>query len=246
MTAFTKLTMIETRLFFRDLMAVGLGLGLAPILLVVLGLVPTFREPIPGLDGLRTIDIYVPVLVAVAVATFGVFILPQLMAGYRAKGVLRRMRTTPVQPGTLLGAQLVMGTAMTVGLLLIMLVIARLAFAVALPQNILAYLVSFVLATAATGAVGLVVAALAPSAASANGIGMVLYFPMLFFAGLWIPRANMHPILLTISDFTPLGAGVASLQDAAVGDWPQLLHVAVMVGWTVLAGALAARVFRWE
>ena len=246
MTAFTKLTIIETRLFFRDLMAVGLGLGLAPILLIVLGLVPAFREPIPGLDGLRTIDIYLPVIVAVAVATFGVFILPQLTAGYRAKGVLRRMRTTPVQPATLLGAQLAMGSAMTVGLMLIMLAIARLAFDVALPQNVLAYLVSFVLATAATGAVGLVVAALAPSAAGANGIGMALYFPMLFFAGLWIPRASMHPILVTISDFTPLGAGVASLQDAAAGSWPQLLHVAVMLGWTVLAGALAAKFFRWE
>jgi len=246
MTAFTKLTIIETRLFFRDLMAVGLGLGLAPILLIVLGLVPAFREPIPGLDGLRTIDIYLPVIVAVAVATFGVFILPQLTAGYRAKGVLRRMRTTPVQPATLLGAQLAMGSAMTVGLMLIMLAIARLAFDVALPQNVLAYLASFVLATAATGAVGLVVAALAPSAAGANGIGMALYFPMLFFAGLWIPRASMHPILVTISDFTPLGAGVASLQDAAAGSWPQLLHVAVMLGWTVLAGALAAKFFRWE
>jgi hypothetical protein len=52
--------------------------------------------------------------------------------------------------------------------------------------------------------------------------------------------------LRRISDFTPLGAGVQSLADATAGQWPQLLHVAVMVGWTVLAGGLAARFFRWE
>ncbi|WP_157008845.1 ABC transporter permease [Agromyces laixinhei] len=246
MTALTKLTTTETKLFFRDPMNVALGLGLAPILLIILGLVPAFREPIADLGGVRTIDLYMPILVAVAIATFGVFILPQLTAGYRAKGVLRRMRTTPVKPATLLGAQLVMGTVMTVGLMVLLLAIARLAFGVALPQNVLAYLVSFVLATAATGALGLVVAALAPSASSANGIGLALYFPMLFFAGLWIPRASMHPILVTISDFTPLGAGVASLQDAAAGEWPQLLHLAVLLGWTLVAGALAARFFRWE
>lgn len=246
MTALIKLTTTETKLFFRDAMAVALGLGLAPVLLIILGLVPTFREPIAELDGLRTIDLYLPILVAVAIATFGVFILPQLTAGYRAKGVLRRMRTTPVQPATLLGAQLVMGTVMTVGLMVLMVAIARLAFDVALPLNVFAYLVAFVLATAATGAIGLVIAAIAPSAASANGIGMALFFPMLFFAGLWIPRESMHPLLVTISDFTPLGAGVASLQDATAGDWPQLLHLAVMLGWTILAGSLAARFFRWE
>ncbi|WP_139417942.1 ABC transporter permease [Agromyces laixinhei] len=246
MTALTKLTTTETKLFFRDPMNVGVGLGLAPVLLIALGLIPSFREPSADLGGLRVIDLYVPIAVALAIATFALTILPQLTAGYRAKGVLRRMRTTPITPATLLGAQLLMCTAMTVGLMVALLAIARLAFAAPVPQNVLGYLVSFVLATAATGAVGLIVAALAPSSMSASGIGMVLFFPMLFFAGLWIPREKMNAVLLTISDFSPLGAGVASLQDAAAGDWPQLLHLAVMLGWTIVAGALAARFFRWE
>jgi ABC-2 type transport system permease protein len=56
----------------------------------------------------------------------------------------------------------------------------------------------------------------------------------------------MNAVLRRISDFTPLGAGVQSLQDAAAGHWPQLLHIGVMVGWTIVAGGLAARYFRWE
>jgi ABC-2 type transport system permease protein len=56
----------------------------------------------------------------------------------------------------------------------------------------------------------------------------------------------MPEVLRRISDLTPLGAGVQSLTDAAAGQWPQLLHVAVMLGWTLLTGGLAARYFRWE
>jgi ABC-2 type transport system permease protein len=95
-------------------------------------------------------------------------------------------------------------------------------------------------------AVGLLVAALAPSGKSASAIGTLVFFPLVFFAGLWLPRAGMNDVLRTISDFTPLGAGVQSLQDTTAGQWPQLLHVAVMIGWTIVAGGLAARYFRWE
>ena len=81
---------------------------------------------------------------------------------------------------------------------------------------------------------------------SAGAIGTVLFFPFVFFAGLWIPRDSMTDALRTISDFTPLGAGVQALQDATTGQWPQPLHLAVMLGWTIAAGGLAARYFRWE
>jgi ABC-2 type transport system permease protein len=73
-----------------------------------------------------------------------------------------------------------------------------------------------------------------------------VFFPLVFFAGLWLPRAAMNHVLKTISDFTPLGAGVQSLQDATAGHWPQLLHLVVLLGWTVVAGGLASRYFRWE
>jgi ABC-2 type transport system permease protein len=103
-----------------------------------------------------------------------------------------------------------------------------------------------VLAALAMFAVGLLVASLAPSGKSAGAIGTLVFFPIVFFAGLWIPRDSMNDVLRTISDLTPLGAGVQSLQDAAAGHWPHLLPVAVMLGWTVVAGGLAARYFRWE
>ncbi|MEE6262750.1 ABC transporter permease [Plantactinospora sonchi] len=246
MSALYRLTATETRLFFREPMIVFFTLGFPPILLGILGAIPAFRQPEETLGGLRVIDLYAPIIVAMGLAMFALNSLCQLFATYREKGVLRRLRTTPVEPRVMLGAQLLMSTIMSVVTMLVVLAVGRLAFDVRLPRQVPAYLVGYVLAALAMFAIGLLVASIAPTGRSAGAIGTLLFFPVVFFAGLWVPRDSMNDVLRTISDFTPLGAGVQSLQDATAGHWPQLLHVAVMIGWTLVAGGLAARYFRWE
>lgn len=56
----------------------------------------------------------------------------------------------------------------------------------------------------------------------------------------------MPEVLRTLSDLSPLGASVASLQRAAVGDWPEPGHLAVMALWSVVTIAVASRFFRWD
>jgi ABC-2 type transport system permease protein len=246
MSALSRLTVTETKLFLREPIVVFFAVAFAPILLVVLGAVPSMREPSADLGGARAIDLYVPIIVAMGIALFALSGLSQLFASYREKGVLRRLRTTPVRPEVLIGAQLLMATVLSLLTMLVMLAIGRLAYDVGLPGQLPAFLISWLLMALAMFAVGLLVAALAPSAPSAGAIGSLVFFPLVFFGGLWIPRAAMNGVLLTISDLTPLGAGVQSLQDATAGHWPQPLHLAVLLGWTVVAGGLAARYFRWE
>ncbi|WP_197322095.1 ABC transporter permease [Saccharomonospora sp. NB11] len=244
MTALLRLCATETTLFFREPTSVFFTLGLPPLLLVIVGAVPSFREP--GLDGLRTIDVYTPVVVVLGIGLIAMTVLPQQFATYREKGVLRRLRTTPVTPATMLGAQLLLATAVSVTTMLVVLTVARVAFDVTLPAAPVAYVLAYVMTASAMFVLGLLVASLAPSGKSAGAAGTLLFCPILFFAGLWIPRDSMNDVLRRISDFTPLGAGAQSLQDAAAGQWPELLHLAVMLAWTVVAGGVAARCFRWE
>ncbi|OLF11334.1 ABC transporter permease [Actinophytocola xanthii] len=246
MSALSRLTATETRLFFREPVGVFFVLAFPPLLLVILGAIPAMREPDTDLGGTRPITLYVPIIIVMGLALFALNVLSQMFATYREKGVLRRMRTTPVKPQAMLGAQLLMSTILSIATMLAVLLIGWLAFDVGLPRQLPAYLVGYVLAALAMFALGLLVASVAPNGRAAGGIGMLLFFPVMFFAGLWVPRDAMNDVLRTISDFTPLGAGVQSLQDATAGHWPQLLHVAVMLGWTVAAGGLAARYFRWE
>jgi ABC-2 type transport system permease protein len=242
----STLTITELKLFLREPILVFFAVAFPPILLVILGSVPAFREPDPNLDGARVIDLYVPIVIAMAIAMMALGSIPQVLATYREKGILRRMATTPVNPVRMLGAQVILAASLAVGMLVLVVVVGRLAFNVDLPRQPGGYLVAFVLAVLAMVALGLFVAAVSPSGRAAGGIGNIAFFPLMFFAGLWTPLDVMPEVLQRIGDLTPLGAGVQAMGDAAAGQWPQLLHLGVMLVWTIAAGAVAARYFRWE
>jgi len=72
-----------------------------------------------------------------------------------------------------------------------------------------------------------------------------VFFPLMFFAGLWIPLQVMPDLLRRISELTPLGAGVPALQEAAAGQWPSAGHVVILMAYVVALSAGAVRVFRW-
>jgi hypothetical protein len=87
---------------------------------------------------------------------------------------------------------------------------------------------------------------LAPTGRAAGVIGTMLFFPLMFFAGLWIPRATMPASLREVSDLTPLGAAVQALQDSLHGSWPHPSALTVLAGYAVVFTVAAARFFRWD
>ncbi|MGI8690144.1 MAG: ABC transporter permease [Thermomicrobiales bacterium] len=172
--------------------------------------------------------------------------LPSVLATYREKGILRRLSTTPAPPSWVLAAQLLINLAVVVIALILIVGVSRVAFAVRLPAQIFGFVLSIALAVAALLCVGLFIAAIAPSARAATIIGSLLFYPMMFSAGLWVPRAAMPDVLRHISDFLPLGAAVQALQDTTQGNWPHPLHLAVMAVYALIFGAAAVKLFRWE
>jgi ABC-2 type transport system permease protein len=246
MNPLARLTLTETKLFLREPLGVFFALAFPTLLLVILGSIPAFREHRPELGGARVVDLYAPIVIAMAMVTLAIQGLPQVLASYREKGILRRMATTPVRPAVVLAAQLAMCSVLSVLASVVVLVVGRIAFDVPMPRQFAAFVLAYLLSVAASLSIGLLIAALAPNSKGAGAIGTVLFFLLMFFAGLWFPRASMPEWLVRIGDFTPLGAGVQSLTDAAAGTWPQLPHLAVLLVWTVASAALAARYFRWE
>ncbi len=53
-------------------------------------------------------------------------------------------------------------------------------------------------------------------------------------------------VLRDISDWTPLGSAVRSLQNSMQGTFPSAQSLLVLVAWAVVFGVLAVRFFRWE
>lgn len=244
MTALSKLTVVELKLFLRDPGSVLISLGLPTLLLVVLGSIPVVREPSPQYGGQRFIDFFVPSIAIIALVMLAFQVLPTYLGTYREKGVLRRMSTTPVHPAKLLLAQLVTWLLMATLATALLIAVARLAFAVPLPRHAAGFALALLLGTSAVFALGLVVAAVAPSARAATGIGALMFITVFFFGGVYLPRNILPDIIVRIGQFVP--PGVEAIQDAWTGTGPQPLHLAAMAAITVAAGTAAARLFRWE
>src|SRR6476661_630262 len=244
MTRMTRMMVVETKLFFRDTGTWVVSLLLPTVILAALGTIPVVHVPSLAFGGQRFIDVFVPSLVVMTLAMLGVNTLPIRLATYREKGVLRRLATTPVKPATLLMAQLVLNMAVAVASLALLLVVGKLAFDVPLPQNFLGFAMAYLLGMSSLFALGLLVAAVAPSARAGTAFAMPIFALVMFLGGVYFPRMLLPDFVIRLGDYTP--PGVQALLDAWAGTSPQPLQLAIMAAITVVAGAAAARLFRWE
>jgi ABC-2 type transport system permease protein len=241
-----RLTRVEFTLFFRERVGPIWGIGLPVLLLVIFGAIPAFRKVQPGYSGLTILDAYVPILITMSLALLALIAMPTALVNYRERGVLRRLKTTPAGPVRVLSAQLIVNVSVAVVTLVVLLVVSRLAYSVPLPRQFGGWVVAALFAMAALMAIGLFVAAVGPTTRAAAAIGAILFYPLMFFSGLWLPIPSMPVVLQHLSHASPLGAAWEAFQNADLGHFPPALSLVTMAAWAAVFGAAAARFFRWE
>lgn len=246
----SRLVLTEARLYLRDPGSWFFALVFPALLLVVLGeFMPWADQPYstsdPALAAISAITGYTPIVLALATATVAFTTYPTTVATYRQRGVLRRLSTTPVAPSRLLIAQV----AVNVAALLVAAALAVVAgvslLGVSLPVHPLTVLLAFVLAALAAFGLGSLVAAVAPTAGAATGMGMTLYFVSLFFAGVWFPLPLMPQTVQQIATWVPLGAASQAMTAGWAGQPFPGRALLVLAVWSVVSVPAAARLFRW-
>ncbi|KGN37360.1 ABC transporter permease [Knoellia subterranea] len=236
----------EARLFTRELASL-FWIVLFPVtLLLVLGLIPGFRDADPALGGRRVIDLYGPVVILVSMIMAGLMAMPAVVWAYRDAGILRRLRTTPVKPESLIGAQVLLHAAAVLASTLLVLIVGQLVLDTSLPQSWIGYAVAYVLVLVASFSLGSVVTALAPNARVGTTLGTIAFFASMFTAGVYYPVDGMSGTLRDTVELTPLGAATQAMNAAMVGDFPDPRHLLVVGAWALVLSLLSARFFRWE
>ena len=235
----------ELLLFVREPMTVVFALAMPAVFVLVLGSV--FGDtPEQGGDVFRGVGgstYYTPAYVALAAASVGLIILPTHLAGYRERGVLRRIRGAGIPVGAVLVGQAVVALALSlVGGVLVVVT----AFATMEPEGAvdpLGVVVATVVGALAFALLGLALGVLLPTARAAQGAGILIWFLVLMVGGAGPPPAVLPDAMSTIGDWTPLRPMITAIQDPwfGVGWNPGLLAVLAAVGaagWAVAAWRL--------
>jgi ABC-2 type transport system permease protein len=217
---------------------------LFPILLLVLIGSVYGDEPIEGVDA--------PTFLLIGLLGYGVAAnafagLAITLVVRREAGVLKRVRGTPLGPGTYLAA-VIGSTLVVIGLE----VIAQLLLGVYVlgaewPDQPAVFCAAILIGTAAFAALGIAVTTAVKTAEGSSAVVNAIFLPTAFISGVFFSTADMPAFLEAISEVLPLTYLLELIRAAFLpgeGFAPSAL-VAVSL-WGLAGLAVALRRFRWE
>ena len=247
MKSLLKMTWMETKLFLREPVGTFFTLVFPLMLLFLFGAI-FGNEPNPVFGGRGTIDISMPIYTAMIIGTTGLMSTTITMAIYRENGVLRRLQTTPISPLTVLVAQVTVVFVMTAIGMLLLVVAGKFIYHVQFEGNFFSVLGGFVLSCLSFFGIGFVIAGTMPNARTAQVVGLVLLYPMIYLSGASFPRELLPETIRKISAFLPLTYVVNLLRGLWIGEsWGQhLLDIGVLVAMLVVGVLVSVKLFRWE
>lgn len=247
--ALGRLATTEARLYLRDPASWFWSLAFPTVLLLALGLLMPWADEPWGEGDLAAFSMmtgYTPTVLTLATVTVALNLYPVTIAGYRQRGVLRRLSTTPVPPARLLLAQIVVQAAALVVAAGLAVVAGAAVLGISMPQRPVLVVLAFVLGALASFGIGSLVAALAPTAGAATGLGTTLMFLGMFFGGVWLPLPIMPDVLVTVSGYVPPGAATQAMTAAWLGQPVPTDSLLVLAAWALVTIPVAVRTFRWS
>jgi ABC-2 type transport system permease protein len=216
------------------------------VIFIVLGRALSIGKPVSAPD--VDIPFNVAILAAVLIAVSAVQSLVAIISIYREGGILKRLRSTPLSPVTIMGAQVVVKLAFTVVSLTLLMLAGKRLFPGVLSVNVFSFTLAVLLSTFSILSLGFVLASIVPTARFAQPIGAAVLYPMLFLSGLFFPVSKLPRALEAIAYLLPTTHAVALLNGVWDGSgWSaHWVNVAALLALFAAYTALSTRIFRWE
>jgi ABC-2 type transport system permease protein len=238
------LTRVESALLLREPAAVLFTLALPLLLLSLNG--SQGNAPDPELGGAGLVDVLVPGYLVYVMATSALMNLAETLADHRDRGVLRRLRVTPLRPWQVLGSHALTHLAMSVLGCALLVSAGSAAFGLRLPADVPATLLAVLASALAVLSIGFLLGAVLPTVRTTQAVAAALYFPSIFISGALFPREALPELAQQLGDLLPLTYGVAAIRTAWTGGTLDGGALSVLALTTCLATAAGLRWFRWE
>ena len=201
-------------------------------------------------NGVRLATLYVPGILSLAIISATTVNLAITMTSRRERGMLKRVRGTPIPSWIFIASQALTGLTISALMTVVIIAIGRLAYDVTLNlDSVPALLITIVIGAASFSALGLALTAVCPSEEAAPAVTNAIMLPLYFISDVFIPGDQVPDSISTIASLFPVQhmsrAMQASFDPFVEGTpWPWE-HWLVIGAWGVAGTIVAATSFRW-
>jgi ABC-2 type transport system permease protein len=196
----------------------------------------------------RTVGFYLgPVLAFNVMGSF--WGLSATLVMFREQGILRRFHVAPVTSSDMLASSIVANYVLTLPIVLLELLFARVIFHVPSLGNPASLFILISVGIIAFGSLGLVVASVTNTMQETQVLNQLLWLPLIFLSGATFPLAYLPRPVQRFGLFLPATYLVNGLQQTIVNSatpWSRYAEILSLACWAGLTFFLSVQLFRWE
>ena len=232
---------LERRMFWRNPTAAFFGFLLPLLLLAMFGAVFAGEQ--------EQLDVVVPGIAGMSVMAATFVALAYNLTFLRERGILKRLRGTPLPSSAYLAGIAANAVANTVVQIAVVIVVGRAFFGIPWPGDWLALLVFLAVGVVCFASLGVALSHAIPNSESAPAYVNAVFLPMIMLAGVFYDDEDAPAVLRDLAEAMPLkhlidGLSGAMVSGDAVGD-----HMTALVAlalWAAVGTFFAIRGFSWD
>jgi ABC-2 type transport system permease protein len=201
----------------------------------------------PDIDGLPFAVWMTTGMPVFGVALTAYVALPELVASARDRGMLKRLRGTPLPAWAYLAGRLLSVAWIATLTVAIVLLVGWWRYGIApVATGWPTLLLVLAVGTACFVALGLAVGSLAPNAEAVPAITLATFMPLVFLSGIFPLGDALPEVVAEIAAWLPIAPLVDAVREAFATGALLVPELTLVAGWALLGAVVAAWRFRWE
>ena len=208
-----------------------------------------YRQVSVDSSSLDYIDFLLPGIIALSIMISAVIGLSTVLVDWRKRGILRRLKLTPMPLWEFLVSRVAASLTLAVLQLVVLIAFGRIVFGVEISSTAWAAVPIALAGALCFLVMGFTVGSLVSEPETADAVTNVITNPMMFLSGTFFPVAAMPDAVQSIARLLPLYYMTNGLRDTIVRN-KGLVHVlpelGVLLAVTGVLAVVSLRTFRWE
>jgi ABC-2 type transport system permease protein len=193
----------------------------------------------------RTIDFYLPGVIAAFIMTNGIIGVTTNTTEFKRRGIIKRLSITPLSKIEWILGNILSQTLLNLMLTAVMIVVGWLVFNVQAIPDIFSVVLIFLGSVLFSG-IGMMLSGLIKDVEAASAIGNAIAFPMMFLSGAYWPIEFMPDYMQAIAKVLPLtyfadGLRYAMIYNYIEGTLTNMAIVSALAAAFIIVGALVTR-----